>query len=464
MKLTEMGTMESIARKGTALFLFALPFFGHAQTATINAASVYQTIDGFGASTGYVEQNNNMNSTQGAAYFSASSGIGLPWVRIQDCGSDADCPQYGSATYTPDLPTLQLAASYGAKALISFDFPTCDSGNYSSMATYAVARIQYLQSQGITIGAIGPENEPGNGNDCTAATLDTWIDHLGAQLAANSISIPIVAPESGANYVYSSINSMLNPGAYTACFLDSTCENYVTYAGQHGYSTWLGPTVGPPFPHYTTVPSVMGSRHNWQTEVNGSVSGAPCNNGELTALDTSIADGLAWAQNIDDLLVNGQGSLWMYWNLQSGYTDSADPNGCNDGLSDFHFNAAKRFYTLGQWSKFVRPGWTEIAATHNPQSGVWVTAFDSEPSGAFAIVTINTNSAPVSQTFNVSGLSTGSVTPYITDANNNLANQPAISVSSGSFTATLTASSVTTFVGSGTSPGAPSKLTVTVVP
>ena len=452
--------IQSIAHQGAALLFFALPFFAHAQTATINAGTVLQTMDGFGASTGYVEQNNNMTSAQATSYFSATSGIGLSWIRIQDCGSDTDCPDYGSTTYTPDLVTLQFATSHGAKALITFDFPTCDSGNYSSMAAYAVARIQYLQSQSVTVGAIGPENEPGNGNDCTAATYDTWVDYLGAQLAANSISIPIVAPESGGNYVYSSINNLINPAAYTACFSDSTCEGYVTYAGQHAYSTYLPPVSSL---HYIPVPSVMGSRHNWQTEMDGNIGGSnSCTSNNLPGLDTSIADGIAWAQNIDDFLVNGTGSLWMYWNLQSGYEDSGSPNGCNDGLSDFNFNPAKRFYVLGNWSKFVPPGWKEIAATHNPQSGVYVTAFKNPSSGAFAIVAINSDGGPVSQTFDLSGLSAGSVTPYITDPSNNLASQSAISASSGSFTATLNASSVTTFVGTGILPGTPTNLNASV--
>ncbi len=455
MRLTITGILKSITCRGTALLFFTLPILGYAQTATINSGTVYQTMDGFGASTGYVERNNNMSSAQAASYFSPTSGIGLSWIRIQDCGSDTDCASSGSTSYTPDLATLQMAVAQGAKVFITFDYPYGDSSYYSSMTTYAVGRIAYLQSQGVPVSAIGPENEPGNGNDFTNALEDTWIDALGAALHSAGYNIPMAMPESGANYVY---NSSINPRGdfYSDCMVDSTCESYVSYAAQHGYSTWpFGPAA-----HYTAMPSSFGSRHSWQTEVDGSLNGNwSCSADSDPVWDPSINDGIGWAENIHDFLTNQNGSLWMYWNLQSGHTE-VTPNGCNDGLADVNFNPAKRFYAIGNWSKFVRPGWVRIEATATPQSGLYITAFVNQSTGAFAIVAINSNNGSVSQSFSLSGLSSSSVTPYITDANNNLANQTAISSSSNSFTATLNASSVTTFVSSGSSggPGAPTNL------
>ena len=459
MKFIHTGILKLISAAAIGHVLLALPASSNAQTASINAGTVYQTMDGFGASTGYVEQNNNMNSTQAASYFSAASGIGLSWIRIQDCGSDTDCASPGSTSYTPDLQTLQMAVAQGAKVFITFDYPYGDSSNYSNMTTYAVGRIAYLQSQGVPVSAIGSENEPGNGNDFTNALEDTWIDALGAALHNAGYNIPMAMPESGANYVY---NSAINPRGdfYSDCMSDSTCESYVSYAAQHGYSTWpFGPAA-----HYTALPSQIGSRHTWQTEVDGSASNTwTCSTSDDPVWDPSITDGIEWAENIYDFLTNQNGSLWMYWNLQSGHTE-VTPNGCNDGLGDIGFNPAKRFYTLGNYSKFVRPGWVRIEATATPQSGLYVTAFMNQSTGAFAIVAINSNPGSVSQSFSLNGLSSGSVTPYITDANNNLAGQTAISSSSNSFTATLSASSVTTFVSSGKAgPGAPSNLIGTVM-
>jgi len=66
--------------------------------------------------------------------------------------------------------------------------------------------------------------------------------------------------------------------------------------------------------------------------------------------------------------------------------------------------------------------------------------------GAFAIVCINTNGSSQAITVNLTQLAAPSVIPYITDANNNLVQQPPITISAGSFSATLTATSVTTYV------------------
>jgi len=175
-------------------------------------------------------------------------------------------------------------------------------------------------------------------------------------------------------------------------------------------------------------------------------------------------DALTYAHNIHDFLTLIGGSAWFYWNLAAETANGTPAPGCNDGLTDENYNPAKRFYAIGNYSEFVRSGQVRVSATTNPQNLVYVTAFLNQSTGAFEIVVINENSGSVSQTFGLSGLSAASVTPYITDPNNNLAAQAALTVSNNSFTATLTGSSVTTFVASSSSrPGAPSNLTGIIV-
>ena len=113
MRIIPTGLLKLISVSVTLQVLASITPASYAQTASINAGTIYQTMDGFGASTGYVEQNNNMNSAQAASYFSPASGIGLSWIRIQDCGST----EGAAASDTPDLPTLQLAVANGASGL-----------------------------------------------------------------------------------------------------------------------------------------------------------------------------------------------------------------------------------------------------------------------------------------------------------------------------------------------------------
>jgi glucuronoarabinoxylan endo-1,4-beta-xylanase len=74
-----------------------------------------------------------------------------------------------------------------------------------------------------------------------------------------------------------------------------------------------------------------------------------------------------------------------------------------------------------------------------------VSAYKNPNTGEFAIVVVNKDA--LTKTFTLDGFTATSVTPWVTSDSLNLAQRPAIAVSDGGFTATLAASSVTTFVG-----------------
>lgn len=199
----------------------------------------------------------------------------------------------------------------------------------------------------------------------------------------------------------------------------------------HGYGG--APTAYPPtefnYSHFTT-------QHMWETEV-----------GDEKAYDGSMVSGLKYALVIHNWLTISKVNAWNYWELTGHRYDD------NQGLTSQSNVFAKRAYVMGNWARFVT-GMSEVAATAEPQSGVYVTAFLNLSTGASAIVAINTNSTSVSQVFTISGNpgpASYTATPYITDPNNSLAQQSALNVSSNSFIANLTGSSVTTFVMSTTS-------------
>jgi hypothetical protein len=109
-------------------------------------------------------------------------------------------------------------------------------------------------------------------------------------------------------------------------------------------------------------------------------------------------------------------------------------------------------FTFGQYSRFVRPNFYRIDATSS-QSSAWISAYKDSNSMAFAIVVINTNAATeVIQIFNLVHFTAASVTPWITSGTLSLAPQPAVNLTNSSFTYTLPAMSVMTFVGRGNTP------------
>jgi glucuronoarabinoxylan endo-1,4-beta-xylanase len=156
-----------------------------------------------------------------------------------------------------------------------------------------------------------------------------------------------------------------------------------------------------------------------------------------------INDGVVVAQWIHSALVTGQVSAWLWWWYQplSGGTND------NEGLLALDGSDTKRHYTLGNYSKFVRPGYVMVNVSGSPPSGVLLSAFTG--SGNTVVVAINSNSSTQSVPITISGgTAPTSCTPYLTSSGTgvNLTAQTAVSVSGGAFTASLVGPSVTTFV------------------
>jgi glucuronoarabinoxylan endo-1,4-beta-xylanase len=103
-------------------------------------------------------------------------------------------------------------------------------------------------------------------------------------------------------------------------------------------------------------------------------------------------------------------------------------------------------FALGQYSRFVRPGYYRIGVSNNAFTSV--SAYKDTNSGTFAIVAINPASTTVTQVFNLTNFSTvSSVTPWITSSNLSLASQSGVGVTNSAFFYALPALSVVTFVG-----------------
>jgi len=102
---------------------------------------------------------------------------------------------------------------------------------------------------------------------------------------------------------------------------------------------------------------------------------------------------------------------------------------------------------LGNYSRFVRPGYVRVSTTGTAPSGVLLSAYKNPADGTVAVVAINSNTSDTPVSVYVSGSVPCTITPWVTSAADNLASKAPITVSNARFTATLAAQSVTTFVG-----------------
>jgi glucuronoarabinoxylan endo-1,4-beta-xylanase len=138
-------------------------------------------------------------------------------------------------------------------------------------------------------------------------------------------------------------------------------------------------------------------------------------------------------------LTNANLNAFHYWWLYAGGSS---------GLFDTNTKVwTKRFWVMGNYSRFVRPGWMRVTTTGTPPSGVAVSAYINPTNNALAIVAINNNSSSTKASFFISNNAPCLLTPYETSATKSLGAGSAVSVSQSRVTATLTSQSVTTFVG-----------------
>ena len=416
--LTAKATDSSGATASSSLVSITVNNGGR-PTVTVNWSDVHQQIDGFGASS--ASTGDGITNSQADLFWSTTAGVGLSLLRVQI---------ENNGTY-PDLATMQKAEDRGVRiwgspwsppASMKSNGNTNNGGSllasdYQAYANYLSSYVLGLKnSYGINLYALSIQNEP----DYTATwqsciwTGQQFHDFLGNNLLPtfkkNGVTTKIIMPEeSGWKF-----------DRATATLSDPVTAAGVSIIAGHNYDGAAAATY--------PLGQNQG-KHLWETEVSS-----------FEAFDPSIANGLKWAKKINDWMTIANANAWHYWWL-------IDGNGDNEALLGPSGQTTKRLYVMGNYSKFVRPGYYRIGTSASPVGGVSVSAYKDLNTGKFAIVAINQNASAVTLDFALNGFTANSVTPWVTSAGLNLAEQASITVGGSAFVATLPAASVTTFVG-----------------
>ena len=459
-----------------------------ADTATINGATTYQTITGFGASEAFGEAQTVMNASSSvqqqalSLLYSPASGAGLNILRnwiSADSGSTIEPNSPGSPTATPTyLPmsstgqdagqlwfAQQIKADYGVTnvfadawtapafmktndatdnggALCGTPSATCSSGDWrQAYANYLVQYAKDYAAAGVPLSYIGPENEANlstsyDSMQLTPAQTANFLDVLGPTLASSGLSTKMeCCATEGWDYAQQ----------YAAAIeADPTASADTAVFTSHGY------TEAP------TTPLSGWSKPAWETEWSTFESWDPAWD------DGTDASGLTWAQHIYQGLTGSNLNAFLYW---WGSTTPAE-NGDNEGLIQINgstVTASGRLWAFANYSRYVHPGAVRIAATSS-SSAVDLAAFKNTD-GTVAIVALNTGTSADPITYSVSGTGTpngATVTPYLTNSSSDVAAQASTSVSGGSFSASIPARSLVTYVLGSTGSGSGGGNTVTV--
>jgi len=389
-----------------------------AGNAQVDWASRYQTIDGFGASSAWMS---SMSTHDADLFFSTNNGIGLSLLRSRIAPDGT----------TSEASIMQMAAARGARVWSTpwsppaeyKDTNSVDGGDFVSTPAnfegYAAQLARYLANMkngyGLDVYALSIQNEPDvlttNYESClwSAQQLHDFLPYLAAAMTASNVaSTKIVLPEDEHWQWQFAATAMGDPAT----------SNLVGLLAAHDYGSSAAPVTNFGSPCPKTV---------WETE-------------HYFGDDDTITNGVELAGEIHSFMTAANASAYHYWWLTAGGTG---------GLAGSNTYApAKRLYTMGNFSLFVRPGFCRIDATN--ATSALVSAYKSPVSGHLAIVAVNPQSTAIEQGFSFANCVAGAVTPWITSSQYSLAALPALSVTNGSFSYVLPPLSVITFVGQGT--------------
>ncbi len=398
---------------------------------TVDWTNVFQRIDGFGASSAW---NSSITAAQADLFFSTNTGAGLSFLRSRiapgggtvESGimmlAQARGARVWSSPWSPPT-TFKTVNSLGTLNVNGGDF-VGNPANYQAYASQLAGYVASMKSfYGISLYALSIQNEPDtittSYESCgwTGQQFHDFIPYLSsALLASNVAATKIMLPES--------LSWSGNTGLYTTAMNDAAVAPLVGIVANHNYDG-ANFNTGP-----TNPPAAINSygKALWETEVSTG-----------DAFDGSISNAIYWAGRVHQYMTVAQANAWHYWWLISTGSD-------NQGLTDNSGNVAKRLYALGQFSRFVRPNFYRIGVTNVGQL-VQISSYKDLTNGSFAIVAINSANSNISQVFNLTNFAATSITPWVTSATLSLASQTPISVTGNSFTSTLPAMSIVTFVG-----------------
>ena len=394
---------------------------------TVDPGKTYQVVDGFGEAD--VWQGSSSTAMQ-TLLWDPVNGIGLNLVRIGIESVSGKSVLMGNAGIADGQACVKFngsnckvwAAPWSPPAAMKNNGNvngggsnnTLKTGSYDAWATLLAAFPAYYKAQGgPDLYALSAQNEPDWNATYEAclydkSTMVSFINVLGPKLAALNPPVKVLAAEPD-NW-----SNLWGGDAYgPAIIADSMANSFVGPIATHDYGSTSAGTYARP------TPPSNNTHHIWETEC------TPGDTGPITI-----------ATMIYAAFSTGGVSAWHYW-----WTQNLVPNASSPPA---------QLYALGNFSKYVRPGYYRVDVSGAAKaSGTvpLVVAFTNLSDGTVSIVVVNGGGAATVSFFVAGKAWPASVTPYVTTSSSKLAAGTAISVTGGRFSASLAGQSVTTFVG-----------------
>ena len=437
-------------------------------TVRINNANTFQSIAGFGASEAFGQAQTVMNAPSSvqqqvlSLLYSPKTGAGLTILRNEisaDPGITIEPNAPSSPAATPTY--LPLSAVDEDQGQLWFAQQIRAAYRVTDVMADAWSAPGFMKTNGSQVNGGTLCGEPG----ASCATGDwrqayaSYLTQYAKDYAQAGDPLSYVGPENEAD-IGPGYDSMIMSPTQTADFmqylgptmkrggLTTRAECCATegwdYAQQYAAAIEQDPFADFWTPLFTShgytappnSPLYGWTRPVWETEWSTFESWDPAWD------DGTDASGMSWAQNIYTGLTSANLNAFLYW---WGSTTPAE-NGDNEGLIEIDGTTvipSGRLWAFANYSRFVRPGAVRIGVSTS-DSNLEVTAFRNL-NGSVAVVALNTGTTAEPATFSLSQVSRFKATPYLTDATDQVAAQPAIPVTDGTFEANLPPRSLVTY-------------------
>ena len=471
-------------------------------TVHLEEAGQRQLIRGFGI-------NNNWSAigSDSAKVFGNGEGqLGLNILRIgmkesgepYESGSYTDINNVVTQTSARDEPHYIIATLWSPPTTCKSTGTIADGGHlkeecYDTWSDTIAGFADKIEANtNTTLYAMSPQNEadfascgfsePCNGNydttEMTAVEAVAFQQIVGPKLRAKGV-IPMSPEASEWIHVWSNISATgsqpsnlpssdpFNCGCYANAItaeVEATCEQTCKDGNGYDYGHWMYKNEAAwaqfdimgthqydsqiAFAWPADVPK--GNKEVWQTEMSGvkwwpeqgtltPAADNGRNGGQNIASTTTIENGVAVARWVHSGLVVGEANAWLWWWYKASIASDNEVLVTSAG-------EAKRFYTYGQFTKFIRPGYHRVDFTGNVPDKVLISAYKSDD-GKVVIVAINETTTEQTVPIIISGgTAPAMLTPYVTSSTDNIAAKAAVAVTGGVLSAVLPAMSVTTYV------------------
>lgn len=391
--------------------------------ATVYIDSTEQVIRGFGAAN-ILPWRADMTSNEIQTAFGTDDGqLGFSILRLRLPNNQSE--------FASNVSTAKAAYDMGVKIIASPWSPPSSmktnnnpiggrlsDNSYQDYADHLKSFADYMEDNGVPLYAISVQNEPDisvsyESCDWTPEQMTRFMKENAA-----SIDVDIIAPESY-QFKRPISDAILN---------DSEAAANLSIVGGHIYGGGLVP--------YPLAEEK--GKEVWMTE----------------HLTESGHSGNIWSYALDvgkemQQVMNAGMNAYIWWYIVryygpigDGETSVSNPN------EDFSAKGevTKKGFVMSQFSRFIRPEYYKIKCNYIPQRDVYTTAYKDSSSSKVVIVAVNTSTSAKEQKFVLEEGTANNFSVYVTSESKDCELGSDIAVTGNSFTVTLDAQSVTTFV------------------